>query len=179
MTDFKLHTMDTAPQASKVLLQKSLDTFNMIPNLHAVMAEAPSLLQAYQITHDLFMKSSFDNDELTVVWQTINMENQCSYCIPAHTMIAYNMGVSADIIKALESNTPLPTAKLEALRVFTLSIVRNRGHLDQNTIQEFLNSGYTKQNILEVVLGYSQKIMSNYTNHLAKTPLDSAFQKYV
>jgi hypothetical protein len=32
--------------------------------------------------------------------------------------------------------------------------------------------------VLEVVLGYSQKIMSNYTNHLAQTPVDQVFEKF-
>ena len=40
MTDFALHTADTTPEASKPLLAKSQAAFGMIPNLHAVMAEA-------------------------------------------------------------------------------------------------------------------------------------------
>ncbi len=45
-------------------------------------------------------------------------------------------------------------------------------------VQAFLNAGYTRRNVLEVVLAYSQKIMSNYTNHLARTPLDKPFEKF-
>ena len=39
-------------------------------------------------------------------------------------------------------------------------------------------AGLTKCNILEVILGYAQKVISNHTNHLAKTPVDTAFQKF-
>ena len=45
-------------------------------------------------------------------------------------------------------------------------------------MQTFLDAGFTKRNILEVILGYSQKIMSNYTNHIADTPVDKPFQKF-
>ena len=178
MTDFTLHDENTAPDDSKPLLAKSQKAFGMIPGLHAVMAEAPGLLDAYQQVHELFLNSSFDKDEITVVWQTVNVENNCHYCVPAHTGIAKAMGVDDAITEALRNETPLPNARLEALRDFTLSVVRDRGNVDDAKVQAFLDAGFTKRNILEVVLGYSQKVMSNYTNHLAQTPVDKPFQKF-
>lgn len=178
MTDFTLHDETTAPDRSKPLLAKSKAAFGRIPGLHAVMAESPELLEGYQLLHALFVNSSFDNDEKTVVWQSVNVENACHYCVPAHTMIANAMKVDEEISNALRDETPLPTARLEALRVFTLKLVRDRGNLDDATVQAFLDAGYTKQNILEVILGYSQKVMSNYTNHLANTPIDEAVKKF-
>lgn len=56
------------------------------------MAEAPDLLEAYKAVHELFQNSSFDSDEITVVWQTVNVEHQCHYCVPAHTWIASSIG---------------------------------------------------------------------------------------
>jgi len=178
MTDFTLHDENTAPEDSKPLLAKSQAAYGMIPGLHAVMAEAPGLLEAYQQVHELFANSSFNKDELTVIWQTVNVENECHYCVPAHTGIAKSMGVDDDITNALRDQTPLPNARLEALREFTLKLVRDRGNVNDNAIQAFLDAGFTKRNILEVVLGYSQKVMSNYTNHLARTPIDKPFQKF-
>jgi hypothetical protein len=40
----------------------------------------------------------------------------------------------------------------------------------------FLDAGFTRAQVLEVVLGVGFKILSNYTNHLVETELDSAFQ---
>tara|TARA_R110001599_G_scaffold353815_1_gene598777 strand:+ start:19487 stop:20041 length:555 start_codon:yes stop_codon:yes gene_type:complete len=177
MTEFTLHTEETAPDASKPLLAKSKKAYGMIPGLHAVMAEAPELLEAYQAVHELFANSSFDKDELTVVWQTVNVEHACHYCVPAHTGIAQSMGVSDDISLALRNETALPNARLEALRTFTLSVVRERGNVEDDAVQAFLDAGYTRRQILEVILGVSQKVMSNYTNHLANTPVDAAFKK--
>ncbi len=178
MTDFTLHDETTAPEASKPLLDKSKAAFGRLPGLHRVMAEAPALLEGYQTLHALFQNSSFDKDELTVVWQTINVENECHYCVPAHTGIAKQMGVDDAITNALRDETALPTAKLEALRSFTLKLVRHNGFVPDEDVQAFLDAGYTRQNILEVILGYSQKIMSNYTNHLAQTPVDKVFEKF-
>lgn len=178
MTDFTLHTEDTAPEDAKALIAKSKGAYGFIPGLHAVMAEAPGLLEAYQAVHELFVNSSLDADELTVVWQAVNVENECHYCVPAHTGIAKSMKVDDAITDALRNGTPLPNARLEALRAFTLQVVRQRGNLSEAEIQAFLDAGFTKRNVLEVILGYSQKIMSNYTNRLAHTPVDKVFEKF-
>ncbi|MEH6546913.1 MAG: carboxymuconolactone decarboxylase family protein [Sneathiella sp.] len=179
MTDFTLYTATDAPtEEGRSLLVNSKKKFGMVPGLHAVMAEAPGLLTAYNVVGDLFTDSSFDADEVTVVWQTVNVEHDCHYCVPAHTAIANGMGVSAEISDALRNETPLPNARLEALRDFTLSVVRNRGHVDDAGVQTFLDAGFSKRQILEVVLGVAQKVMSNYTNHLADTPVDVPFQKF-
>ncbi|RAR57640.1 MULTISPECIES: carboxymuconolactone decarboxylase family protein [Halomonadaceae] len=178
MSSYTLHDKTTAPAESQPLLENSINAFGMIPNLHAVMAEAPGLLEGYQQLHQLFIDSSFDADELTVVWQTINVEHECHYCVPAHTGIAKSMKVDDAITEALRNETPLPSDKLEALRTFTLAMVRNRGEVDASAVNDFLAAGYTRRQVLEVVLGLAQKVMSNYTNHLAETPVDEPFKAF-
>lgn len=178
MIEFQRHDEDTAPEESKALLAKSKKQNGRIPGLHATMAEAPGLLEGYQLIHQLFLDSSFDKDELTVVWQTVNVEHNCHYCVPAHTGIAKAMKVDEAITEALRNETPLPTPRLEALRTFTLKMVRERGDVDQKALEAFLEAGFTTRQVLEVVLGISQKVMSNYTNHLAQTPVDAPFEKF-
>lgn len=175
---FTLHTQDTAPSKSKKQLDESLAAFGMIPNLHAVMAEAPNVLKAYKSLHDLFQNTSFNNEELTVIWQTINVEHACLYCVPAHTGIAKMMAVDDAITDALRQRTALPTKKLQVLHETTLALVRDRGQPKQPIIDTFYQAGYENQQLLEIVLGISQKIMSNYINHLADTPVDSAFAEF-
>lgn len=178
MTDFTLHDIDSAPENAKPLLENSLKGFGMIPSLHAVMAEAPGVLEAYQKLHQLVLDSSFDNDEKTVVWQTINVENACHYCVPAHTGIAKMMEVSDDIINALRDETPLPSEKLEALRTFTLAVMNKRGNVSKEDLEAFYGAGYNRRQVLEVILVLSQKTMSNYINHIAETPVDEPFRKF-
>ncbi|CAM3600172.1 carboxymuconolactone decarboxylase family protein [Flavobacterium gelidilacus] len=178
MTTLKIHTIESAPEGSKELLEQSLKTNGMIPGLHGVLAGAPGILEGYQTLHKLFTESSFDKDELTVVWQTINVEHACHYCIPAHTAIAGMMKVDENITESLRNETPLENPKLEALRTFTLAITRNRGHVSSEELQAFYAAGYTERQVLEIILGLSQKVISNYTNHIANTPVDAPFQKF-
>ncbi|WP_035335695.1 carboxymuconolactone decarboxylase family protein [Dokdonia sp. PRO95] len=178
MTTLKVHNIESAPQESKPLLEGSLKSFGMLPGLHGVLAESPQILKAYQELHELFTNSSFNADELTVVWQTINVEHACHYCVPAHTGIAKMMKVDDAIIEALRNETPLEDAKLEALRTFTLSLTRNRGNVSQEDLTAFYAAGYGERQVLDIILGLSQKVISNYTNHIANTPVDAAFEKF-
>lgn len=178
MSNFTLHTEETAPDESKPMIAASKKQNGFLPGLHATMAEAPGLFAAYSFVHEQFMNSSFDNDEKTVVWQAINVEHSCHYCVPAHTGIAKMMKVDDAITEALRNETPLPSDKLEALRTFTLIVVRERGVVTEAQMQAFLNAGYTQRHVLEVILGLAQKVMSNFTNHVAHTPVDAPFQAF-
>ena len=176
--NFEQHTRETAPTESQPLLDNSHKAFGMIPNLHAVMATAPAVLEAYQALHKLFQQTSFDAEELTVVWQTINVEHECHYCVPAHTGIAHMMKVDSAISDALRNRSELPTKKLQVLRITTLALVRNRGRLSEKELTAFNEVGYGNRQLLEIILGISQKVMSNYVNHLAQTPVDEAFLQF-
>ena len=178
MTTLTTHTIESAPEASKALLEKSVSAYGMLPNLHAVLAGSPGLLNAYQMLHELFLKTSFNADELTVVWQGINVEHGCTYCVPAHTAIAHSMKVDAKLIDALRNQQPLPNAKLQALLDMTLIIVRHRGHVTDTELAAFYAAGYGEQQVLEIILGLSQKVISNYTNHIAGTAVDAQFKPF-
>ena len=150
----------------------------MLAGLTAVLAESPGIIEAYQKLHELFVNSSFNNDELTVVWQTINVENECHYCVPAHTAIAHMMKVDNAITEALRNGTEMPTEKLQALHKMTLSMVKNRGNVSEEELATFYAAGYTQRSVLDIILGLSQKTISNYTNHVAHTPVDKPFEKF-
>ncbi len=178
MTDFTLYDETNAPEKSKALLEESKKSFGMIPNLHAVMAEAPGLLEGYQKLHELALNSSFDKEQLTVVWQTLNVEHECHYCVPAHTGIAKNMDVNDELIQELRDDKKLSDTKLNTLKNTVLALTRGRGNVDDDTLKTFFDAGFTRQQLLEIITIMAQKLMSNYTNHLANTPVDEPFKKF-
>jgi alkylhydroperoxidase family enzyme len=95
----------------------------------------------------------------------------------AHSGLAETCMLPTDI-NALRNGKILAEPKLQALRKFTQHMIEARGWVDDQEIEEFLNAGYTKQHLLEVILGIALKVIHNYTNHIARTPLDREFQPY-
>ena len=179
MTDFPVHTPASAPDASKDLLEHSKKLYGgMVPNLHGVMAEAPALLEAYQALNTIFDKTSLTNIERNIVWLAVNYENGCTYCMAAHTAVALHAGLDQTDVDAMRDNTPLSDNKLEALRRFTVHMVQQRGWAAPEEIDALMAAGYTRSTVLEVVLGIGMKTLSNYTNHVAATPVDKPFEKF-
>lgn len=178
MAKFELHSVESAPEGSKPLLEGSQKAFGFIPNLHRVMAESPQHLEAYQSLTRMFSESSLTDEERNVVWLTINVEHNCHYCVPGHTGIAKSQGVSDDIIDALREARPLPVEKLEALRQFTLKVVRQRGVVSDEDVEAFFAFGYDQRTVLDILVGTAHKVMSNYVNHFAGTPVDNEFSQF-
>ena len=176
MTTFQAHTLETAPEGSRPTLEAVRKAFGGIPNLFAVFAESPALVGAYLSLGELFdTASGFDATERQVVLLSTSFENECNYCMAAHSAISKMQQVPDDVVQSLRNGEPIGDPKLEALRTFTLAVVRERGHVDPAAVQDFLDAGYTNRAVLDVILGVGIKTLSNYTNHLAETELDANF----
>jgi uncharacterized peroxidase-related enzyme len=176
MTQFNLHTVDTAPVKSKPLLEGANKAYGFIPNLYAGQAEAPTLLEGYLSLAKTFDQTALSATERQVILIANNRLNGCNYCVAAHTTIARGAGVPADVLAALRNGTKISDPKLEALHQFAVRINESRGWVDQSDLDALFAVGYTKQTALEVIVGTALKVMSTYTNHLLNTPLDDAFK---
>jgi len=176
MTTFTVHTKETAPEGSKPILDGVQQAYGFIPNLMGVFAESPAAIEGYGTFSGILEKSDLSPTEIQIILMTNNRINGCTYCMAAHSTISQMQEVPSDVIDALRSGSALADAKLEALRTFAVKVNENRGHLEPAEIEAFLAAGYTKGNVLEVIMGTALKLMSNYTNHVAKTPVDDAFQ---
>ena len=177
MTTFHLHTPQTAPAGSDAILEGAQKGMGFVPNLFAVLAESPAALEAYTTLAGLQdRQTDFSETERQVLFLSISARNSCDYCVAAHSTISGMKNVPADVVAALRDGTSLPDAKLEALRTFALAVVDKRGFVDASDLEAFLAAGYAQRHVLEVVLAVAFKTISNFTNHIVRTPLDEAFQ---
>jgi len=175
---FRYHTAQSAPKEAKPSIQKSIDCFGFLPNLHAIMAEAPSMLASYHALWDLFGESSLSPLEQQVVLMAANFENDCHYCVPGHSYIMTASGMPADVIESLRNGTPITDSKLESLRTFSIALIQKRGHVGDNAVRAFIAAGYSERQALEVIVGLAMKLLSNYTNAIAHTELDEPVKNF-
>ena len=175
MPHYPLHTPETAPAASALQLEQARKKLGFIPNLYAVLAEAPAALESYLSLGAIFDKTSLTPTERQVVLLAASRANHCEYCMAAHSVIARMQSVPDAVVEALRDGHAIADTKLEALRGLTTAVVQKRGVLDAQDLETFFEAGYSRANVLEVILGVAMKTISNYANHIAATPLDSAF----
>jgi len=175
MTNFTTYKIDNASEDSKPFLTGAKEAYGFVPNLLGNMAESPALLEGYLTLSGIFNKANLSETERQIIMMTNNRLNGCTYCMAAHTTISQMKDVDAGVIEALRNGTEIADPKLEALRKFTIVVNETNGWPESSDVESFLASGYTKQTVLEVILGTSFKVMSNYTNHITQTPVDEAF----
>lgn len=169
---FPLHEIETAPAGSRPILEATKAAWGMVPNLHRVLAEAPAALEGYATLWTIFDKSSLTPVERQVVYLAAIYENECRYCMAGHSVVATGAGVPAAAIEAVRAGRPIPDERLEALRAFAAKVTAQRGRVPEAEVEAFLAAGFTRAQVLEIVLGVAVKTISNYVNHLAETPLD-------
>ena len=178
MTLFPIHDANTAsPAAGKKLNALSMQ-LGFIPNVFAVIAESEPALEAFVNLNNLFGDSSFDATEREIIEIATSVENQCTYCVAGHTAFAHMQGVPAETIEALRNSAPLSDARLEALNTFTRALVRNRGMVDQDEVELFIDAGYTPGHVMEVILGICVKTFSNLASNAVRIPVDAQFEEY-
>ncbi|MCQ8118015.1 carboxymuconolactone decarboxylase family protein [Methylomonas rosea] len=125
----------------------------------------------------MFDQTSFSPTERQVILLAISAENHCTYCVAAHSMIAKQM-TKADpgIVEALRYGKPQRDSQLDVLAGFSQAVVKNRGVVCGQTLDKFIKAGYSRAQVLEVLLGMAFKTLSSYTNQFTHVPLGTVFQ---
>lgn len=177
MADFDTHDLDSVSDDGREILETVNKEYGFIPNLIGKMVESPELAKAYLEIGKIFENTSFDATEQQVVLLAVSRYNECEYCVSAHSSIADMNDVPEDVVDAIRNDKPIGDDKLEALRKFTTRVVDKRGWVDDSDVEAFLDAGYGRRQVLEVIVGVGMKTLSNYTNHIAGTKLDDAFEK--
>ncbi|QNN22562.1 carboxymuconolactone decarboxylase family protein [Planctomycetales bacterium ZRK34] len=164
-----------APQRARITLANVRKQFGFIPNMLGIMAHAPAVLESYLDLAGKFDSTSLDPTERQVVLLAVSHHNVCDYCVAAHNAIARAHHVDGAVLDALATGEPIADPRLEALRRFAQTLVREQGHPTSDDVNQMLDVGFTESQILEVVLGVAFKTLSNYTNHVTDPAIDKAF----
>jgi AhpD family alkylhydroperoxidase len=101
MADFPVYDEVTAPEASRPHLEAAKRRMGFVTTLNGVMAESPELLAGYNTLAELFGESSLPKDAQHVVWLTASLENDCEYCVAAHSTLGLRAGLPPETVEAL------------------------------------------------------------------------------
>lgn len=175
MTEFKIHSIESAPLSAKPILEQLKQQVGFIPNLAATMAESPSLLEAFTTLRSIGGRGSLTPVEREAIAIAVSFDNNCTYCMAAHSTFAKMSGTSDHDLSALRAGKQPSDLRLEAVSTLARQIVRSKGHLKDEDIQAFLKAGFTKAQLLEVIIAVMLTAIANYTHNIAKTPVDDAF----
>ncbi|GAB3587787.1 carboxymuconolactone decarboxylase family protein [Amycolatopsis endophytica] len=173
---FTEHTLESAPAASRRLMEATARPRGYVPAAVARMASSPHLLEGFLKLSALFEATTLDPLSREVVIMTMATRNECHVCVAMHTGRLRQLGAPPEVISALRESRSLDDTRLEAVRLFTLAVLAAAGAVDDEVLRAFLAAGHTTQNALEVVMGIGTYTMSTLANRLTGAPLDPALR---
>jgi uncharacterized peroxidase-related enzyme len=161
----------SAPSPVRETLAAVKAKIGMVPNLYRVLGQSPAALTAYLSIGEALQSARLELPLRERIALAISQRNSCHYCLSAHSAIARKAGVSPDGIREARTGHATP-GREEAAVGLAISLVEKRGWIDDSELASVRSKGLTDGEIVEVVAMVAQLTFSNYTNHLAHTPID-------
>jgi uncharacterized peroxidase-related enzyme len=169
----RIATVLSSNADAKVLttLSQVKASLGMVPNLFATLAHAPVALDGYLSLSKTLSRGRLSAAQREILALAVGQENECQYCLSAHTFMAKAAGVSeADALKARAGDGVDPFER--ALASFAKKIVRQRGHVTDEDIENARKVGIDDDLMMEVVANVAVNTLTNYANELAGTEID-------
>jgi len=179
MSRLPLQSIESAPEAAKEALAAAAKTNGYLPNLLALLANAPVALETYLTVSGINARSSLSLPEREAVQITAASIHGCGFCVAGHTAIAYKKaGLDEATVEALRSGRSPSDSRLNAVAAFTKAVIATRGAVGDDALAAFKSAGFDDQAALEVVLGVSLATLCNFANNLGQPPLNPQLEPY-
>jgi AhpD family alkylhydroperoxidase len=178
MTNFPVHTIDSAPERSKPALRQLQSAFGMIPNIAGAMATSPVLISSLVGLFGNVHGGSFTEAQVQTVLLTDAVTNACVWAVAFHTALALKEGIDPADVQAIREGRLPKDGKLAALSALARTMIEKRGCLDDEDVDRFIAAGFDKDHALEVIAAVAASTITNYTGSITKTPLEAPFQAH-
>ncbi|HTR06488.1 MAG TPA: carboxymuconolactone decarboxylase family protein [Paraburkholderia sp.] len=179
MSRLPLHTIESAPEASRPFLERSQAANGFLPNLVASLANAPTALEAYLSVGEINARSGLTLAEREAVQITAAAIHGCGFCVAGHTAVALKKAqLPETVVNALREGRASGDVRIDAVAAFAREVIATRGAVSDSALAAFRAAGFEQANALEVVLGVSLATLCNFANNLAQNELNPQLAAY-
>jgi len=178
MQAYQIHTIASAPEKSKLVLEQLQQAFGVIPNLAGAIANSPKLATAFLAVFQQVHSSSLTEQEIQIVLLADAVANSCTYAVAFHTALARKEGVSSEETEAIREWRTASNQRFAALSTLAKTLIEKRGHLSEQELDSFISAGFTKEQVLEVITVVAASTITNYAGNVAKPTLEDPLQEY-
>jgi len=172
MPRIPVHTVESAPEASRDALKTLGAKYGQVLNIHGEMAHSPAVLHAYRALQDVLREhATIDAKTREAIALAVGNEDNCAYCQAAHTGGGKAAGLTDDEMLAVRRGKA-EDHKLDALLALAREFTANVGNTSDQTWQTALDAGWSKEQLTELTTHVTLNLMTNYFNHHVRTELD-------
>lgn len=176
MEEFTVYTIDSAPEGSRSALREVRARFGVVPNLAGAMALSPVLIKSFVPIFDQVHGGSFTEQQIQAVLLTDAVANVSTWAVALHTALGLKAGLQPADVEAIRAGRTPSDKKIAALSTLARTMIEKRGRLDDQDIERFLEAGFSKELVLEMITIVAASTITNYTGSIAKPPLEDWLQ---
>ncbi len=171
MSRIPLIEQASANDEQKALLDAIETQLGMVPNFLKVFANSPVALRAFLGLHGVANAGSLDAMTRERIALTLAQQNECEYCVSAHTAIGHKSGLtSAEIGAARAGNSA--DARAQAALTFARSLMDNRGEISTLELAAMRSAGYSESDIVEVITHVGMNFLTNILGKASRVAVD-------
>ena len=146
-----IHTLDTAPEASKPILDGIAGDLGLIPNMAATVAGSPALLSAFDGLRRAVGSGDLDPVTREVAGVSVGVAVDNQYGVAFHSTVLGRLGVDDGEIERMRAGQAPSDDRLAAAYDLARRIVLDRGKVDDDAVARAIAAGYGTVEILEIV----------------------------
>ena len=170
MSTFNVPAREEVSENNQAIFDNLKNQLGFVPNIYAAMAHSNTALEAYlQFSGS---KTTLSAIEKEVIDLAVSQVNGCQYCQAAHTAISKMKGLKDDQILELRQGNASWDAKLNALSNITKEIAVNRGNINNDTLEAFYHAGYTKANLVDLIVAVGMITVTNLFHNVTDVEID-------
>jgi AhpD family alkylhydroperoxidase len=177
MTQFNVPNRVDVSANNQILFDDLKNGLGMVPNLYAVMALSENALASYLAFQGA--KTTFSNKEKQAVNLVVSQVNNCLYCQSAHTLLGTMNGLSEEETIEIRKGTASFNSKLNALVMLAKEIADKKGFVSGAALDGYINAGYSKGQVVELVMLVAEKSVMNYLHAITKVEIDFPIAKEI
>jgi alkylhydroperoxidase family enzyme len=146
-----IHTIDSAPEASRPLLDGLVADLGFVPHLAAVTAESPTLLAAFDALRRTVGAGQLEATCREVAGLAAGVAVDNAYGVAFHSTVLGRLGVAEPEIERMRAGQPPLAARSAAIYTLAQAVVTERGKVPDAVVDRATAAGLSTAEILEVV----------------------------
>jgi uncharacterized peroxidase-related enzyme len=143
----------------------------IVPNMTKVMATSPAVLESYLGFSGALAGGFLDAKTREQLALLTAQQNQCDYCLSAHTAIGKMVGLNREQILASRKGDGSSLRTTAAL-TFAKRVLDTKGQISEADLAAVRGAGFSEGEIAEIIAHVALNVFTNYFNTATDVDID-------
>lgn len=171
MSYIKLKSPQETNGSHKKTFDQIQNAFGQVPNMFLAIGNSSAALESMWGSFGALSKGKLGAKMAEQIAVYVADLNRCEYCLAAHTVLGQKAGATAGQMTAAQGGES-SDARTQAALKFAGRLVQTRGQVSETDVANVKGSGFSEDEVAEILAHVALNIFTNYTNIAFGVPVD-------